>query len=401
MSRVDGAPERALAIKLAGTAERRAAEATELERMAGSVDYEVLTALIGGARLLPLLGSRLVAAAPDAVPDSFREVLDATTSRARRRASLVAQVTLLLTRTLDGAGIPVVALKGPHLAERLYGDAGMRISNDIDLLVAPEHFHTAAGVLGRLGYRSVRARRWVGDLPLFEGSLRASEDWKPPVDLHWRLHWYDEPFSRDFVLRSAPDTQGMLTPEPLDEFAALSLFWCRDGLSGLRHAADIAAHWDRYGNDLPACALDELSASYPPLRQAFAVAAVAAAEAVGVPATRLLADPGAQRRSVRMALGLSSLLEPTSRAQAEARIVLLDALLTPRRPRLDVVSRHLAPPAPVIADIYGLPPRARYRRAVRRAYYAVRRGATLARGSAQLLVGARRDRRSRSALGSR
>lgn len=381
----DGQVERGLALKLAGTAERRALERDEIERMARAVDFEWLAAALDSVRLLPLLGSRLVASADGAVPESFRERLDVVTVHARRRAALVEQVALMLVRDLQDRSIPVVVLKGPHLAERLHLDAGMRTSNDIDLLVQPEDFHEAIAVLERTGYRNEAKAPWIGDLPLFETSLRADDDWRPPIDLHWRLHWHEDAFSRNFVLRNVLDGRRVSAPHPLDELAALLLFWCRDGLAGLRHAADVAAWWDRYGQALGPYALDEAGAAYPSLRRTFTAAVLLAQRAVGVPADRLMADIDRPERRTRLALRFANLVEPASLAQAQAGVVAVDALLSPRRTGVAFLRRHLLLPGAVIDEIYGLPGRAWARRALRRASYAARRAARLVYGMAALL----------------
>jgi hypothetical protein len=380
-----GDAERQLAIMLAGTAQRRAERSFEIQRLAAVVDYGWLIAALGGARLLPLLGSRLVAAAPHAVPDQFRDALESALTHSRRRAALVEQVALRLLRGLEDEGIGVVALKGPHLAERLHGDAGMRTSVDIDLLVQPEDFHSAVEALERTGYRSEDKAPWLDGLPLFEASLRRDDAWHPSIDLHWRLHWYEEAFSRRFIHRCEPDERGVRVPGPLDELAALLLFWTRDGLAGLRHAADIGAWWDRHGHEIEPGALDDLAAAHPPLRRAFAAAALHAEQVVGVLAGRLLPGLGRGERRVRLAGRCANLAHPGTPAQGEAAIVLTDILLTPRGGGAALLRRHLALPAEVIAEIYELPPRARARRAVRRGYYAVRVGARLGGGSAQIL----------------
>lgn len=381
-----GDAERLLATKLAGTAERRIADAVEIRRLAGTVDYQWLAAALGGARLLPLFGSRLVAAAPQAVPGDFREALEAAVAHSRRRAALVEQIALRLGRRLEDERIPVVTLKGPHMAERLHGDAGMRSSSDIDLLVMPEDFRRAVEALERTGYRSEARAPWIEGLPLFEASLRMDDSWHPPIDLHWRLHWYETSFSRRFIERSAPDASGARTPLAVDELAALLLFWCRDGLAGLRHAADLGAWWDRHGVELEAGALDALAAAHPPLRRSFAAGALHAQQVVGIPDGRLVSGLGRGERRVRLAVRFANLTDPRSPAEREASVVLADALLTPRSGRRAFVGRHFVLPSSVIADMYALAPGARVRRALRRVYYAGRVGSRVARGTMRILA---------------
>ena len=391
-----GRSERLLGRKLAATAQQRAADAAEIGRLAATVDFDALTTTLARARLLPVLGTRLVATAPAAVPDSFRESLEAALAHARRRSALVEQVTLLLATSLAGDGIRSIALKGPHLAERLYGDAGMRSSNDIDLLVGPDDFHRAIAVLERDGYRSEDKAPWNDGLPLFEASLRADDAWRPPVDLHWRLHWYEDGFARDFVRHSRPGRHGMLEPQPLDELAALLLYWCRDGLIGLRHAADVAAWWDRHELDAPATGLEPIMSAYAPLRPALTAAALHAERVAGIPANRLL--PGtrpAGTRRLRLAGRCAERADPWSKPRTEAETILVDALLTPRGGRSDFVKRHfvlarcghrrhLRP-----AQTAGL------RRALRRVYYAARVGGGLLHGTAQIVMRGARARVTR------
>jgi hypothetical protein len=56
--------------------------------------------------------------------------------------------------TLNEAGIRVCTLKGPALASRLYDEPAIRVSTDLDLLVAPDDLDRAV--------RALRARGYVG-----------------------------------------------------------------------------------------------------------------------------------------------------------------------------------------------------------------------------------------------
>lgn len=55
-------------------------------------------------------------------------------------------------RTLDEASIQAVALKGPVLSERLYGEPSARRFTDLDFLVMPENLDRAVEALRTLGY---------------------------------------------------------------------------------------------------------------------------------------------------------------------------------------------------------------------------------------------------------
>ena len=58
-----------------------------------------------------------------------------------------------VAEAFNGHGIEVVALKGIHLAEWLYGDIGLRQLSDIDLLVRKEDGERCLQILTALGFR--------------------------------------------------------------------------------------------------------------------------------------------------------------------------------------------------------------------------------------------------------
>lgn len=89
---------------------------------------------------------------------------------------------------LARAGVEVVPLKGPVLAERLYGDGAARTSTDLDLLVSPSALPAATECLGHLGYQGTDGPV-ARDFALFHHHLLAfHRAASPPVELHFRLY---------------------------------------------------------------------------------------------------------------------------------------------------------------------------------------------------------------------
>jgi hypothetical protein len=90
---------------------------------------------------------------------------------------------------LQSAGLPFVAMKGPLLAQRVYGDPGLRSFGDLDLLVAPPDADRAEAALAGLGYRptvpltapQVRTLRRFNKERTLTGPHGAFS-----LDLHWR-----------------------------------------------------------------------------------------------------------------------------------------------------------------------------------------------------------------------
>ena len=109
-----------------------------------------------------LLLDRLLLASGVNIAGSFRDA--AQECRAAAESLAAALETLLLDFARQG--IEVIPLKGPALALALYGDAALRQSNDIDLLVRREDFSNAESLLlgqgfGPLGAASEHDRRFL------------------------------------------------------------------------------------------------------------------------------------------------------------------------------------------------------------------------------------------------
>jgi len=118
--------------------------------------------------------------------ESLMQFVRMTAYAPRQRVVDAASVEAVLA--LQGAGATVVLLKGPVLAQWLYGDGDPRWYNDCDLLLPQAHLDAAGAVLDDLGY----ARRPnAPDDPALLADVhsvvwtRASDD--AAVELHWTL----------------------------------------------------------------------------------------------------------------------------------------------------------------------------------------------------------------------
>lgn len=85
------------------------------------------------------------------------------------------------------AEVPVIPLKGPVLANVLYGDMGARLSSDLDIIVRPEDLGRARQLLLRMGYDSPYREvpedvllKTEKDVPFFKRG-------HVPVEVHWAL----------------------------------------------------------------------------------------------------------------------------------------------------------------------------------------------------------------------
>lgn len=332
----------------AATAERREEMRGRIEGEMEGVDWSLLSELLRSQRLLPTLGPRIVELAGEAAPEEFAIAVSAAIEATRRQDALLQLITARTAAALADAGIGSTALKGPALGEALYGEAGRRLSSDIDLLVAAEHLDRAVKVVRGLGYARPTDYVEASGLPLLHFALVHEEDELPPVELHWRVHWYETCFARERLL--APDGGGDWRPAPLDELTALLLFYARDGFTGLRQATDLGAWWDAFGAELSPAALAESARSYPALAPALAAALTAAKRTVHFPAERATGGSVALGARGRIAVRLADPHPYDSQAQLFAEIGLIDGLLAPPRGLLAFLRRQVAPPAEVIRE---------------------------------------------------
>ena len=350
--------EEELLLLLCGTAERRRRTRDRIVALAGSTDSEVLAALMARQLLFPLLGSRLVEAAPEQVTPALTERLEEALGLARWRGVQVELLALQLQADLDRAGIPALPLKGTSLARNLYGEPGMRITQDIDILVNTEDLDRAMQTLSRRGYR--RSNSPYDDYSRLHLGFRHERSELPPVELHWRVHWYEDAFSRAMLERSEPAPEGRRA-RPADELAALLLFFSRDGLMGLRLATDVAAWWDAHGKSEGAPILDPVLEEAPDLRDALAAAAAGLERLVGVRADAVVSSRPAGWRS-RTAVRMANWTVTGGLDQIGANLTLVDWLLAPRAGGWSFVRRVLIPPSAQISSMYRLPPSAVWRR---------------------------------------
>jgi hypothetical protein len=337
---------------LAGTRARRERARARIEVLARASDPAALADLLGRRRLLPLIGTRLLDVAPSVLPGSFAASVERSVESTRLHGQAVETLTRRITSRLARAGVPALPLKGPLLAAETHGDIGLRMTNDIDLLVPAERLDAAVQAVGAEGYDAPHDRCGPSGLPDLHFEL--SHPRLPTVELHWRLHWYEMAFSRDLLARSRAGEDGLLRPDPGDELATLLLFYARDGFYGLRHAADVAAWWDRHGTAGDNGRADAHVAAYPALARPLRSAAVAAEDATGVPRSALVSSaPRATGRELRAAR-LAAWSGEGDEDQLRANISLVRCLLGSRASHRALVRHDLLPPAAAVD-----PPRTR------------------------------------------
>lgn len=332
----------------AATAARRQIMAERAERLVASVDWSSLTDTLRWRRLLPTLGPRIIELAGGRASDSFEVEVSRSIEAGRRHGAVLQLVSLRAIAMLADAGIRSVPLKGPLMGEAIYGDPGRRPSSDIDLLVAPGQLRAAVEVVRELGYGAPTDYVDANGLPLLHFLLVHERGELPPMELHWRVHWYEQRFASERLLPPAVEPLGEWRPEPAAELAALLLFYARDGFVDLRLATDLSAWWEAYGSQLPADALSRLLRDYPPLARAILAGVRAAERIVGLPTAQIISHMPRLDLRVRMAVRLANPHPRSSRSQVYADVGLIDGLLMPRGGFSAFMRRNVLPPPEVL-----------------------------------------------------
>jgi hypothetical protein len=131
-------------------------------RVAESEWLDVL-AIAGEENLLPWVAARL--STQNQLPLSVNQSVAQIRRQAQHEAFLWSATLRQMLSAFHERGIPVISLKGPWLAERLYGDAALRSYSDLDFLVRPSDWKAVEGMLSESGFSPCdrgddRHRRW-------------------------------------------------------------------------------------------------------------------------------------------------------------------------------------------------------------------------------------------------
>jgi hypothetical protein len=253
--------------------------------------------------------------------------------------------TEIVMAALAAEGLRALELKGPGLAERAHGDLGLRSSGDIDVLVHRRDLFAAVDLLRTMGYRDPQDPVDRHGVPLLHFSLLHAT--RPNVEVHWRVHWYEDVFSADLLTRATPSQDGSLVPEPVDDAAALLLFYARDGFCGLRILCDLTGWWERHHPNTDGRGLlDGHLAEYPELVPSWQTAALVAEQVGGLPAGGLVSKAAEADRRTTLAARLASWSQRDDRDQLAANAALIDGLFTPRSKLGGFVRRLLLPERP-------------------------------------------------------
>lgn len=157
------------------------------------LDWAKVQSLAQHHGVSPMVYQRLKEVAPDLVPSAVLQQMAAFQKANELRVIQMTADLIKVVRALEAEGIPVLCLKGPVLAQVLYGDPALRLFGDLDILVHEADSNRAAEVLLKTGLFPCNRDQ---TLPIF-----STEDLKATreavfifphknfiLELHWRVN---------------------------------------------------------------------------------------------------------------------------------------------------------------------------------------------------------------------
>jgi hypothetical protein len=214
--------------------------------------WDLVVAEARAQGVLPLLTRNLSRLGFPGVPAAVRGALEAAYQRNAVRNTLLARELSRVLALFGSAGVPVIPLKGVALAESLYGDPGLRICSDLDVLVPRHVVREAFGLLLAHGYE--RADRYPVEVADVDFLVRNSMEYgfrpSPPafpylLELHWDIAWRwraDATMVEDIWADARPHTIGGLQVLALSaewEVLYLAVHAARHRWQGLKWLVDI------------------------------------------------------------------------------------------------------------------------------------------------------------------
>ncbi len=173
-----------------------ARDAAVREAAGGAIDWDRVERVTRRHRVFAQVHHAL-AGAGISIPDATARRLAEEAQTARMGALAMAREAILLQDAFDGAGCPILFVKGGSLAMLAYGDLGFKWSWDIDLLTTPDAATRGRTILEARGYRLIEpraldARQFERFLALGKEGVFIHPETRIAVELHWKL--VDNPY---------------------------------------------------------------------------------------------------------------------------------------------------------------------------------------------------------------
>lgn len=222
------------------------------ELLKARLNWDVLVSLAVRHRVMPILHEQMEYLADDVPRDLWRMLHDLFLQNTARNLTLVEEVIRVVSG-FTGAGVPVIAFRGPVMSARLYGSYAARQFADLDFLVRREDAARATRLLQEAGYEAQfrlddRQEQAYLHFRTERFFIRPAE--RACADLHWRIlprclaFEPDEGKLWERVSESALEAVTMTSLDAEDIFLFLCAHGTKHAWAQLSHVCDVAA-WVR------------------------------------------------------------------------------------------------------------------------------------------------------------
>lgn len=210
------------------------------------VDWDRFLELVRHHRVYPLIYLTLKKVDKELIPASILQNLHSDYIKNTFQMLHLSGEMEKVCKAFNESGINSLMLKGPMLAEALYGDVSLRTSRDLDILIHVEDIEKSERILENYGYQlKDEFPRILGDWKWRTHHINYYHPQKKiEVELHWRLKLGigNEPDFKELWERKV---RSSLTSEPVyslgeeDLFLFLTSHGARHAWSRLRWLVDI------------------------------------------------------------------------------------------------------------------------------------------------------------------
>jgi hypothetical protein len=159
-----------------------------------NLDWSVFEQMVLLHRLAPIVFHNLKDYAREYVPAPAMLALERHASNSGLAVFNVLKEILRISDLFGASGIPLRILKGIPLGIVAYGDAGLRNTGDIDLLIDEQYIASADALLQKAGYRRIEPlnveltpRRFAYYISHWKDFVYEHASSGDSVELHWRL----------------------------------------------------------------------------------------------------------------------------------------------------------------------------------------------------------------------
>lgn len=208
-----------------------------------NIDWDYFLQLSRHHRLYPILYSKIkdVSGIPSSVVQTLFQEYKANTIQMLALCGEMDRVS----RLFNEHQIPLLFMKGPVIANDIYGNLSLRTSRDLDILISPSHFEIADKLLLGLGYVKETVP-FLLDIWKWRGYhiVYTHPEKKVVLEVHWRLEplpWkqpaFDELWKRKRVSHLTSTPVYYLGEEDL--YLYLMAHGARHGWFRLRWVMDI------------------------------------------------------------------------------------------------------------------------------------------------------------------